>query len=402
MTSDVKSAFLQGQALDRTVMLKPPREAGAPAGMLWKLNVALYGLDDASLQFHFKCKEVFEKMDLQQSKLDPAMFYEADEHGQLKKALVTHVDDFLHIGSDKDQKKLTSRLGSIFEMGKVEKYNFKYLGYQIIQDKENFSIKIDQAEYASKLEIVKIQPERKKDLKQKLNPEEKTMMKQISGRIGWLGRGTRPDLLFNQVEISTRFVSGEVGDLVQGVKALRKARSHESFILVRSLGKYRDWYIEAYTDAAHGNLNNGVDSTGAVVILLRSGTVAVPLLWYVNKLKRVCNSSTEAETLTLSGGVDQAIYVREVLEELLGLEDKQMKVKMVVDSRDTYDTVHSTVAADSRRLRSEVSRIKENLNIGEITSLSWRPGKEMLADCLTKRTASSAHLLEVFQTGRKK
>ena len=402
MTSDVKSAFLQGRELSRTVLLKPPREAGAPKDMLWKLNVALYGLDDASLQFHLKCKEVFEKMDLKQSKLDPAMFYEADDKGQLKRALVTHVDDFLHIGSNKDQQKLTSRLGSIFEMGKVEKYKFKYLGYQIIQDEENFSIKIDQAEYANKLEMVKIHPERKKDPNQKLNAEEKTLMKQISGRIGWLGRGTRPDLLFHQVEVSTKFVSGEVGDLVQGVKALRKAGLHESFIMVKSLGNYKDWYVEAYTDASHGNLNNGVDSTGAVVILLRSGTVAVPLLWYVNKLKRVCNSSTEAETLTLSGGVDQAIYVREVLEELLGLGDKQMKVRVIVDSKDTHDTIHSTLAADNRRLRSEVSRIKENLHMREITSLSWKPGREMLADCLTKRTASGADLLEVFQTGRKK
>ena len=402
MTSDVKSAFLQGRELSRTVLLKPPREAGAPAGMLWRLNVALYGLDDASLQFHFKCKEVFEKMDLQQSKLDPAMFYEADEQGKLTRALVTHVDDFLHIGSNENQKKLTSRLGSVFEMGKVEKHKFKYLGYQISQDEENFAVKIDQAEYANKLEIVKIHPERKKDPKQKLNAEEKTLMKQISGRIGWLGRGTRPDLLFHQVEVSTKFVSGEVGDLVQGVKALRKAGLHDSFIMVKSLGRYEDWYIEAYTDASHGNLNNGVDSTGAVVILLRSGTVAVPLLWYVNKVKRVCNSSTEAETLTLSGGVDQAIYVREVLEELLGIGSKQMKVKVIVDSKDTYDTIHSTVASDNRRLRSEVSRIKESLNTGEISALTWRPGKEMLADCLTKRTASGADLLEVFQTGEKK
>ena len=96
--------------------------------MLWVLDVALYGLDDASLQIHFKCKEVFEKMDMKQSKLDPALFYEADEQGQLRRALVTHVDDFLHIGSEKDQDKLTSRLCSIFEMGKVKKQNFKYLG----------------------------------------------------------------------------------------------------------------------------------------------------------------------------------------------------------------------------------------------------------------------------------
>ena len=402
MSSDVKSAFVQGRQLQGTVMLKPPREAETPKGMLWVLNVALYGLDDASWQFHFKCKEVFEKMDMKQSKLDPALFYEAHEDGQLRKALVTHVDDFLHTASEQDQNKLTSRLGSIFEMGKVESRNFKYLGYRIIQDMEDFTIKLDQAEYAEKLEMVKIPPERKKDPNQKLNAEEKTLMKQISGRIGWLGRGTRPDLLFHQVEISTKFVSGQVADLVQGVKALRKAGLHESFIKVRGLGEHSDWFIEAYTDASHGNLNNGAASSGAVVIFLRSGDVAVPLLWYVNKVKRVCSSSTEAETLTLSSGVDQAIYIREVLEELLGLDERQMKVKVVVDSRDTYDTIHSTVASDNRRLRSEIARIKENLNMGEITSLSWKPGKEMVADCLTKRTANSADLLAIFQSGLKK
>ena len=123
------------------------------------------------------------------------------------------------------------------------------------------------------------------------------------------------------------------------------------------MGKHSDWFVEAYTDASYGNLNNGAASSGAVVIFLRSGDVAVPLLWYVYKVKRVCSSSTEAETLTLSSGVDQAIYIREVLEELLGLDERQMKVKVVVDSRDTYDTIHSTVASDNRRLRSEIARL---------------------------------------------
>ena len=51
-TSDVKSAFLQGLELDRHVVMKPPRKAGIPKGKLWKLRVALYGLDDASLRFY--------------------------------------------------------------------------------------------------------------------------------------------------------------------------------------------------------------------------------------------------------------------------------------------------------------------------------------------------------------
>ena len=69
--------------------------------------------------------------------------------------------------------------------------------------------RLDQAEYANKLEMVKIQPERRKDLKQKLNAEEKTMMKQISGRTGWpagsLNNGVDSDsftLVCEQVEES--------------------------------------------------------------------------------------------------------------------------------------------------------------------------------------------------------
>jgi hypothetical protein len=43
-SSDVKSAFLQGRALDRTVTLTPPREANVGKGKLWELKVALYAL----------------------------------------------------------------------------------------------------------------------------------------------------------------------------------------------------------------------------------------------------------------------------------------------------------------------------------------------------------------------
>ena len=61
-SSDVKSVFLQRRVLDRTVTLSPPREANVERGKLWELQVALYGLDDASLQFFFKCKDILLKL----------------------------------------------------------------------------------------------------------------------------------------------------------------------------------------------------------------------------------------------------------------------------------------------------------------------------------------------------
>ena len=46
---DVKSAFLQGIKMQREVIMQPPPEAKAGPGTLWKLNVALYGLDEATI-----------------------------------------------------------------------------------------------------------------------------------------------------------------------------------------------------------------------------------------------------------------------------------------------------------------------------------------------------------------
>ena len=56
---------------------------------------------------------------------------------------------------------------------------------------------------------------------------------------------------------------------------------------------------------------------------------------------------------------------------------------------------------EDRRLRSEVARAKDYLIRGEINTLSWVSGKKMLADSLTKRTASSYNLLRVLQTGKR-
>ena len=49
--TDIKSAFLQGKEIQRDVYIKPPCEAKRSAGKLWKLEKAVYGLNDAARTF---------------------------------------------------------------------------------------------------------------------------------------------------------------------------------------------------------------------------------------------------------------------------------------------------------------------------------------------------------------
>ena len=400
--SDVKSAFLQGRQLDRKVTLIPPKEANVPKGRLWQLKVALYGLDDASLQFFFKCKDVLIKLGCTQSIYDPAMFYKHNVAKELTGCIVLHVDDFLHAGENSFENTVSEKLTKVYKMGKVEEKKFRYVGFDIEQKSEG--IYIDQSHYAEeKIEVFDVSPDRSKDQEAELTGEEKSMLRKCAGKIGWLARGSRPDLIFSQIEMSTKFINGKVRDLIQASKVMRKVKSSDAFFLIRSLGPVSAWTIEVWTDASLSNLNDGVNSTGATLVLLVNGAGdCAPVVWQANKIKRIVGSTLEAECLALVDGLKESIYVREVIEELFGLKEKTVPVRAVIDNKSTVDAIHSTTSVEDKKLRRDIGMIKQMMNNGEVASVSWCPGKDQLADCMTKRTASSFDLLSVFQTGKRK
>ena len=62
-TPDIKSAFLQGQPLERDVYIDPPKKAKVKEGSIWHLNTCLYGLNDAVRLFYL-CQGSFAQIDL--------------------------------------------------------------------------------------------------------------------------------------------------------------------------------------------------------------------------------------------------------------------------------------------------------------------------------------------------
>jgi hypothetical protein len=57
---DIRDAFLQSKDINRDVFVEPPKDL-KKEGKLWKLKKSLYGLDDASLKFWLRVKEIFKK-----------------------------------------------------------------------------------------------------------------------------------------------------------------------------------------------------------------------------------------------------------------------------------------------------------------------------------------------------
>ena len=145
---DIKSAFLQGQALDRDVVIKPPREAETDE--VWCLKKCLYELKDASRKWYNIVKQTMIDLGCMVSKTDPTVFI-FKENGCVSGILGTHVDDFLFGGNGNFETKIIGKMCDKFSVGKHESDDFTYTGFKLIQKKDR--IVQDQIDYVSKLQV---------------------------------------------------------------------------------------------------------------------------------------------------------------------------------------------------------------------------------------------------------
>ena len=87
-------AFLQVNYLERDILTWPPKEANTK-GKIWHLEKCVYGINDASLQWYKKVREVMTGAGGRLSRVDPTVFSWYDDNGELIGVLAAHVDDFI-------------------------------------------------------------------------------------------------------------------------------------------------------------------------------------------------------------------------------------------------------------------------------------------------------------------
>jgi len=160
-----------------------------------------------------------------------------------------------------------------------------------------------------------------------------------------------------------------------------------------------------YSDASVGNLftesGNQADSGRGYLVFVSNGKTANLVDWSSRKIKRVVHSAFAAETLACNDGMGAAIYVRQILSEIL-YGDPKLRVIPIhgfIDSNQLLQSIQSTKQCEEKRLRLDVSEIQECVERGDVESITWVPTQKMLADCLTKKGANSEDLCRVIETG---
>lgn len=398
-TADIKCAFLQGAELEREVFLRPPKERRVN-GVVWKMKKRAYGFVDASRGFYIELSNALQELGCKKSQIDPAVYRYFDEDGKLSGLILTHVDDVLHgSGTDEFKEKVLLPLKKRFQFGKEEKEEFRYVGMQVKQKKDG--IVVNQDHYIEMMDVPDVILT--EDNSEVLEEEGQTDFRGLVGKIGWLAGHSRPDVVFDHITLSTKVGHASVGDLKQAMKVMRKLRGETTEMKFSILGRIEDWKIEGHGDAGYKSLPDKVSSCGGQVIVVRDtqSNASCVLNWRGRKLRRIVNSSTAAEALSLVETISEAIFVKAMLKEMLGNECDQIPIEVFTDSKNVEKALSSTGMVEDPRLRVDIASMKESLENGEVAKVVHVSGKEMIADCLTKKGASAQNLLQLMRAGRK-
>ena len=134
---------------------------------------------------------------------------------------------------------------------------------------------------------------------------------------------------------------------------------------------------------------------GAQIVFLKDKEGnACPLAWQAVKIKRVVKSTIAAEALSLLEGIELCIYLKTLILTLV--ENKTLEIIAIIDNKSVVEALYSTKMVDDKRRRIDISAIKQYLDNDEISSVMWCPGKQQIANAMTKRGASNRDLLHIL------
>lgn len=383
---DIKTAYLQGEKLERTVYIQPPKEAETKK--LWRLKKAVYGLKDAAKVWYFSLKRILESLGGVCSKLEPSIFKWTNEREELFGIMVCHVDDICYGGSEKFRKEVIGKLKKKLKVGNMESKQFKYIGVQI-NDVGN-GVELEQNNYRKTLNI----PNKKNfEGERNLNEKEKTEYRSGIGQLNWLSQQTRPDVTYQVSVLGKKMKNCGTSDMKKLIKVMKRASEEDRRIKIDKLkGQI---IVKVFADASFNGLGTGESQIGFIVILEdREGNKA-PVIWKSKVANRVVRSPLEAEAMSMCDGLEMGLYIKKLWEEIT--KEKDAIVIGYSDSKSLEEAVKSNTNVQSRRLRVDLAVVKELLREEEVNDICWINGKNQIADELTKEGNNKNGLYEYLK-----
>ncbi|KAG7553438.1 GAG-pre-integrase domain [Arabidopsis thaliana x Arabidopsis arenosa] len=384
---DVKTAFLHGE-LKEVVFVGQPEgfEIKGSETKVYKLHKALYGLKQAPRAWNNKLNSILKELKFVKCSKEPSLYRKQDKDHLL--IVVVYVDDLLVTGSNLDVILEFKRgMATKFEMSDLGKLTY-YLGIEVHQHAGGITLK--QERYASKIlsetrmeDCNAVHSPMNANLKLSKASEEKnideTEYRRSIGCLRYLLH-TRPDLSFC-VGVLSRYMhepKESHGAALKQILRYLKGTTSYGLTFARETEPKIETRLLGYSDSSHNvDEDDGRSTTGHIFYLHDC-----PITWCTQKQNTVALSSCEAEFMAATEAAKQAIWLQDLLSEVIG--ETCDKVLLRIDNKSAIALAKNPVFhGRSKHIHKRYHFIRECVENDQV-ELEHVPGDAQKADILTK------------------
>jgi len=388
---DAVSAFLQGDLTEEIYMRQP--QGYQDSNKVCRLRKSLYGLKQASRIWNIELDKTLRIIGLQQSKFDPCIYFKSSQEKMIFVAV--WVDDLLIFSDDmKLKQEVKSQLMKSFKMTDIGEAKF-ILGFQITRNRKQKKLWMDQRAYienilkrfgmencnpaATPLETnIKLSKDQ-----QPSSVDEKKIMENVPyqeavGSLLFASQVCRPDIAF-PVSLVSRFNSNPGPAHWAAVKRI-----------LRYMKKTADWRMEydgsksqeimGYCDSDFASDADDRRSVTGYVFLMCCGAIS----WGTKKQPTTALSTTEAEYMSLSAAVQEALWLRGLSEELVPCSN-ETPLKIFVDNQGAINlALNGAYQPRTKHIDVRHHFLREKISVDQLIKPIYVPTTDMIADSLTK------------------
>ena len=387
---DIKTAFLNGSLQEEIYMKQPTGfvEEGKE-NYVCKLKRSIYGLKQSARCWNSELDKQLKSMGFIQSSSDPCIYIHIS--GEEIFLIAVYVDDIILAGeNDKMMRYVKNSISQKFtvtDMGQM----YHFLGVKVIQNLENNMIWIGQPSYTKEL-LIRFKMEESKPvdtpfdvsmklLKAKEGDELFDKMKYQSavGSLLYLSTRTRPDIAYAVSHIA-RFAAEPTPAHWTAVKRILRYLNGTQNLGLTYVNENNS-NLMGYSDADWAGDLNDRKSTSGYLFKLCGSVVS----WKSKKQSCVALSTAEAEYMALASTIQEAIWLRQLLQELQNLKGKVMKPTVIFEDNQSTICIARNPQYHGRTKHIDIKFhfVREQVALNKVV-LEYCKSENMIADILTK------------------
>jgi len=387
---DVKTAYLNAPIDCELYVQQPEGYDVSDKGddkLVWKLRKSLYGLKQSgrnwnNLLHSHLCDEGFE-----QSDADPCVYCKTSDHGRVM--IIFWVDDIIVAASNEqllnDVKK---SLSSKFQMKDLGELRW-FLGIEF--SKHDGCITMSQKQYCQKI-LKKFGMENCKPRKSPCDEgidkepdtsvilEDPRLYREIVGSLIYAMTATRPDLSYVVTKLSQKMANPSEQDMSVAKGVLRYLKGTLDHVL--TFRRADCVQLQGHCDSDWASSYSDRKSISAYVFKLSENSGLVS--WKTKKQNIVALSSCEAEYISLSMCVQEAMFLMKLVTFMCEIRNADECVKIGVDNQGAIALARNPINQQRSKHIDVRYHFLRNAVANGVVELHYVPSSENVADVLTK------------------